>query len=187
MSFPNIVFSLTESAPEWARVILRVHTHAITPSVYQTLIWLLILQSGRTSVWTVAFLSWPGTLLHELMHVLVGWLLGAKPVAINLLPHHVGDRWILGSIAFARINIFNAAPTALAPLLMLPIAWWLFQHWMVPVFVAGHYAEWALAGYLVGCCVFGGLPSWIDIKLGTPSALMWTVLGSALWFAASLT
>lgn len=135
----------------------------------------------------MAFLSLPGTLLHELMHCIVGGLLGAKPVALDLAPRRVGDRWILGSVSFARINILNAAPTAFAPLLMLPIAGWLFQHWMVPVFVAGNYAEWVLAGYLVGCCVFSCLPSWIDIRLGATSALVWSGFVFVLWYAAPFT
>lgn len=130
----------------------------------------------------MGLLSLPGTILHEIMHFFVGLLLGARPVSMTLIPHRIDDRWVLGSVSFARITIFNAAPTAFAPLLMIPLAWWLFQYWMLPAFLTGHYDEWMLAGYLLGCCVFSCLPSWIDIKLGAASALMWTGFGSGLWY-----
>lgn len=178
----DIVPWLVERPSDWRALFQSIHTHPITPSVYLTLIWLAILRAGRDSLWKLALLSLPGTLLHELMHFIIGWILGAKPVSLDLSPHRDGDRWILGAVSFARINILNAAPTAFAPLLMLPIAWWLFQHWMVPVFVAGHYVEWMLVGYLVGCCVFSCFPSWMDIKLGTPSALVWAGLGYGAWY-----
>ena len=182
---PNIV--LPSSLAEWSSLFWHIHTHPVTPSAYLILIWLAILHASREATWKMASLSLPGTLLHEIMHCGVGFLFGARPVSMDLIPRRINDRWVLGSVSFARITIFNAAPIAFAPLLMIPLAWWLFQHWMLPAFLVGHYGEWILAGYLLGCGVFSCLPSWIDIKLGATSALMWTGFGSGLWYAASLT
>jgi hypothetical protein len=76
-----------------------------------------------------AFLTLTGTLLHELSHFSVGTLLGARPVALNLFPKARRDgSYVMGSVTFSNLRWFNAAPTALAPLLIMPlvisVAWW---------------------------------------------------------------
>ena len=59
-----------------------------------------------------------GIFLHELMHFIVGTIMLARPSLV-----HVGsDR---GSVAFERFTWYNAAPTAMAPLLLLPVAFYL--------------------------------------------------------------
>lgn len=75
-------------------------------------------------VFTVA-----GTLCHELAHLLVGLLAGARPLALSILPRKVAGPqgrpyWQLGSVSFGRLRWYNAAPAALAPLLivLLPFA-----------------------------------------------------------------
>ena len=59
-----------------------------------------------------------GIFLHELMHFIVGTITLARPSLV-----HVGsDR---GSVTFERFTWYNAAPTAMAPLLLLPLAFYL--------------------------------------------------------------
>ncbi|KQQ86434.1 hypothetical protein [Massilia sp. Leaf139] len=86
----------------------------------------------------VAFLFWmlsgahpafflltaPGTLCHELAHFGVGLLTNAEPTNISLFPRRKGKVWELGSVTFSNLRWYNAAPAALAPLLilLLPIA-----------------------------------------------------------------
>ncbi|MFC5460602.1 hypothetical protein [Massilia niabensis] len=64
-------------------------------------------------------LTAPGTLCHELAHFGVGLLTNAEPIGINLLPRRRGRVWELGSVTFANLRWYNAAPAALAPLLVL--------------------------------------------------------------------
>jgi hypothetical protein len=87
------------------------------------LIWL------ATSAHPVFFLfSAVGTLCHELAHFSVGLLLGADPVGFSIIPRRTGRTWELGSVSFANLRWYNAAPAALAPLLVLlvplTVAWW---------------------------------------------------------------
>lgn len=73
-------------------------------------------------------LTLAGTLCHELMHLLAGWLTGAKPGRFTVIPVKKAGHWELGSVTLNRVRWYNAAPAALAPLLILLIpfvvAWW---------------------------------------------------------------
>ena len=78
-----------------------------------------------------------GTLCHELAHFSIGLLTNAEPVGMSVLPRRIkrkkgsppgGHNWELGSVTFANLRWYNAAPAALAPLLVLlvpvGVAWW---------------------------------------------------------------
>jgi len=87
------------------------------------LIWLV------TSLHPLFFVfSAAGTLCHELAHFSVGLLLGAEPIGFSIIPRRTGRTWELGSVTFANLRWYNAAPAALAPLLVLAlplaVAWW---------------------------------------------------------------
>jgi hypothetical protein len=87
------------------------------------LIWLATSLHPAFFVFSVA-----GTLCHELAHFSVGLLLGAEPVGLSIVPRRTGRTWELGSVSFANLRWYNAAPAALAPLLVLlvpvTVAWW---------------------------------------------------------------
>ena len=48
----------------------------------------------------------------EAVHGLVGLLLFAKPRSFSIVPKRQGDTWVLGSVGFTNLNIWNAAPVA---------------------------------------------------------------------------
>lgn len=74
-----------------------------------------------------------GTLCHELAHFSVGLLTNAEPTGMTVVPRRIkrpgrGHNWELGSVTFANLRWYNAAPAALAPVLVilvpLMVAWW---------------------------------------------------------------
>jgi hypothetical protein len=69
-----------------------------------------------------------GTLCHELMHLLVGWITGARPGGFTVIPVKKAGHWELGSVTLTRVRWYNAAPAALAPVLIIlipfAVAWW---------------------------------------------------------------
>ena len=70
---------------------------------------------------------WPGTVAHELLHFLAGWIAGAKPVSLSVIPRRNPEGgWVLGSVAFTRLRWWNSMPVALAPLALLPGSAYLF-------------------------------------------------------------
>lgn len=69
-----------------------------------------------------------GTFCHELAHLVVGLLAGAEPRKFTVIPRRTGRNWELGSVTFMNLRWYNAAPVALAPMLVLAVpfgvAWW---------------------------------------------------------------
>lgn len=130
-------------------------------------------------------LSISSQLVRELCHAGIGWVLGAKPTSFSLLPRREGQTWVLGSVGFHNLTLWNAAPVAFAPLLLAGLAWLIFHHWTVPAFEAEAYLSWGLSGYVLATCLFSCLPSWTDVKLGALSGLLYGGMGYVIWQLAS--
>lgn len=135
--------------------------------------WLCLLRWARHSGWGIALLTLIGTICHEGLHALVGWLVNAKPTSFSIMPRRQKNCWVLGSVSFRNLTIWNAAPAAFAPLLLAWVAWLVFDHWMRPAFQHGHYLSWAGAGYVTAVALFSCVPSHIDVRMGAASALMY--------------
>jgi hypothetical protein len=151
------------------------------PSVLLVLGWLLLMHSLRQFGYGIAFISFMGTALHEICHLVVGFLLNAKPVSFSLWPKREGRHWVLGSVGFKNINIWNAAFVAFAPFAMLPLGWFAFQLWMCPAFSTEAYLSWIISGYVVACCAYACMPSIIDIRVGALSAAMYCAIVFVVW------
>lgn len=151
------------------------------PSFVMVAAWLLFLRASRTSGWRMALVSLPGTWLHEVAHWITGLLLGAKPVSFSLWPRKDEHTWVLGSVGFQRMNIWNAAPVALAPLMLFGLGWLAFEHLLQPSFEQGRYGIWVLLGYPVAACLYSGTPSSTDLKVGALSICMYSGVGYLIW------
>ena len=153
------------------------------PSMALVVIFCALLRGLRNSMWRIALLSLPGTIAHELAHFVVGALLLAKPRGFSIWPRALGHTWRLGSVSFANIGLLNGAFVALAPLLLLPLAWLCVIHVLLPFWNDGRWGWWLLAGYLTATALFAALPSFQDMKLGGRSILLYAALGGLLWWA----
>jgi hypothetical protein len=106
-------------------------------------------------------LAWPGTVVHETLHYVVGFFLGARPVEMSVIPK-TAESSTVGYVNFASLNWFNALPTAMAPLLALPIAGWLVGQVSLEWSVAGVFWIWAVSSMIA--------QSWLsmtDFAVGT--------------------
>lgn len=117
------------------------------------------------SMWLCALCNIPGTILHELMHFLVGLFLNARPINLNILPKKdlLSGGYVLGSVSFKNITFYNAVPAGLAPLLLLPIAFYL-NRYMLP------FVPYSFCGYLAyillqTIIIENAIPSRADIKI----------------------
>jgi len=156
------------------------------PSMTLAIVWVLILQSARTSMWRLALLALPGTLAHELAHLIVGVLLLARPAGFSLWPKRSGQSWTLGSVSFRGINLFNGAFVALAPLLFLPLAWFCLIHLAAPFWVHHQWGWWFGGGYLISTILFAAMPSIQDLKQGGPSLLLYGTIIGLWWLFGSM-
>jgi hypothetical protein len=151
-------------------------------SVALVVLFCAVLRGLRNSMWRIALLSLPGTIAHELAHFLVGVLLLAKPRRLSILPRANGHTWTLGSVSFGNVGLLNGAFVALAPLLLLPLAWLCLVRALLPLWIDGQWGWWLLAGYLTATLLYAALPSFQDIKLGGRSLLLYAALGGFLWW-----
>jgi len=107
---------------------LDIFLYLIPSAALAVLLWIASGAHPAFFVFTAA-----GTLCHELAHFSVGLLTNAEPVGMSVFPRRIkrpkgGHNWELGSVTFANLRWYNAAPAALAPLLVLlvplGVAWW---------------------------------------------------------------
>jgi hypothetical protein len=182
----SIVFRILVAVLHNGRVeYLRSYLHqaGFMPSVVSVFAFYALLRGVRTSRWRVALLALPGTFAHELAHLVVGFLLRAKPHGFSVWPRPYGNAWILGAVSFHNIGLLNGAWVALAPLLLLPVAWISLIHVLQPLWIMGRLGWWLLAGYVTATALFAALPSIQDIKLGARSLLLYAAIGGLLWLA----
>lgn len=133
-------------------------------------IWVL---SRRSAVFLL--LQLPGTICHELAHFLVGLLTFARPVSLSIVPR--SGR--LGEVQLANARWYNAAPAALAPLLLVLLPWWAAllrtrPGWHFTALDAG--LAFLIAPQFIACW-----PSATDWKLSLRSWPLLLLAGAAWW------
>lgn len=77
-----------------------------------------IFRHEHAVMYVLALLFFPGTLLHELAHMLVAALLFVRVGKIELFPYKTEDGVRLGSVAIAQTDPFRRALIGLAPILV---------------------------------------------------------------------
>ncbi|MCU6498440.1 hypothetical protein LPN04_11595 [Rugamonas sp. A1-17] len=154
------------------------------PSILLIVVWLSLLRWVRYSGWGIAILTLIGTISHEALHAAVGWMVFAQPTSFSVIPRRQKNCWVLGSVGFRNLNIWNSAPVAFAPLLLAWVSWLIFNHWTQPAFQNGNYMGWLVSGYVAAVALFSCIPSHIDLKMGATSALMYGFVSGAVWLGA---
>ena len=117
-----------------------------------------------SSMWLSAIINIPGTILHELMHFIVGLALNAKPVNFTVLPKKDSyGNYVMGSVGFTNMTFYNAIPSAMAPLLLLPIGFYV-NRYALPVMEPsiGNYILYVLLQTII---IENSIPSSADFKV----------------------
>lgn len=121
-----------------------------------------------------------GVCAHEFFHLVVGYLTGAKPIGMTVIPRREGNQIILGSVEFERLTWANAWATAFAPLLALP-ALYALAVWRTSSQAGGLALEdlvwWTIGGPIVLHC----WPSRADWRL---ALISWPILALVFLCAA---
>lgn len=91
------------------------------------------------SMWMSSLVNIPGTILHEMMHFIVGLVLNASPCNFTVFPKKDEEgNYVMGSVGFRNVTFYNAVPAAMAPLLLLPIGFYINRYLlplMPPTFI----------------------------------------------------
>jgi hypothetical protein len=109
-------------------------------------------------------LAWPGTVIHELLHAVIGFFLLAQPTNFSVWPERDGDQMVLGSVGFCNLAWYNRLPVAMAPLLAIPIVFVATNMFVFSATVTGFVTVWILASMLSQ-----SLPSGHDWNVGFSS------------------
>jgi hypothetical protein len=142
---------------------------------------LLLLRSLR---WLYVLVVLPGTILHELTHLITGFLLGAHPAKFSIVPRRKDGGLVLGHVQFARLRWWNAAPVCMAPLLLLPGA-----AWLALMAARGSFESSLLASAAAWIVAVSAIPSGKDFAegiKGAPAVLILVMLAVVLQQAGLL-
>lgn len=151
---------------------------------------LAVLQGRVGRVGTFWQICWalPGTLLHELSHLLVAAVTGGRPVAFSIVPRRDGshggrERWLLGSVTISSPGPISALPSGLAPLFLNLVAYYMYLQWgsWFPADLP-HTLLMYLAIYLF---CYSSVPSGQDLKVAFSSplgVLLYGAAGGSVWY-----
>lgn len=153
-------------------------------------IFLAVLQGRVGKVGPFWQICWalPGTLLHELSHLVVAAVTGGRPVGFSIVPRREGghggvERWLLGSVTISRPGPVSALPSALAPLMLNLVAYFLYLQWGKWFPADLPHTLFMYAGiYLFS---YSSIPSGQDMKVAVSSpfgVLLYGTLGAAGWY-----
>jgi len=113
------------------------------------------------------FLLWlfflPATIIHELLHFLVGLILFAKPKGFSLIPKKTESGYTLGEVRFVNLNFINTIPTALAPAIMF-IALYYVDYFYFS-YVKKEFLYLILLVYINNIAMYSAIPSGQDFKV----------------------
>jgi hypothetical protein len=128
-------------------------------------------KAGRMGSFWMILSCIPATLLHEFSHWVVCFVSGGGPTGFTVIPELVSyemedgtvrKTWRLGSVGISRPGIFSTVPTALAPLLNVPVAYLVFLYWD-ECFITSLWST--LLMYAAICFLLSAaIPSFQDIK-----------------------
>jgi hypothetical protein len=127
----------------------------------------------------VSLLTAPGTYLHELSHAIVGFLTGARPTRLSIVPNLKQNaegkiQGTFGVTEFANVNAFNGAFVGLAPLLLIPVGLSLIglTTWESPLLKV-------LEAWLVASVLYDAKPSSMDLEIAKRFWYGPVILGAA--------
>lgn len=132
------------------------------------------------NMYTLALFHLPGTVLHELAHFITGMVMNAHPVGLTLWPRKSkdGKGYVLGAVRFQHLTWYNAFPTAMAPLLLIVVAYWVHSNffYLMPYTPMTSLAHLLLIGILIE----NSIPSPVDFRIAFMSAQGTTIYGGSI-------
>lgn len=175
--------SLSATCRALAPDLLCQHSNVLVYLIPSALLALLIRFLAGTHPFFFLF-TVAGTMCHELAHFLVGLVTGARPASFTIIPRKKGRNWELGSVTLTRVRWYNAAPAALAPVLIIlipfAVAWWRTRH--------GLHFQWIdlPIAFALAPQFLSFWPSGVDWKIAARSWPYLIIIGALAWLAWSL-
>ena len=139
---------------------------------------------GRIGAFWQICCALPGTILHELSHLIVAIVTGGRPVGFSIVPRRQsGDRWLLGSVTISNPGPISALPSAMAPLALNIVAYYLYRNWFSWFPFDLPHTLLMYAAIYTFC--YSSIPSGQDLKVALSSrtgVLLYGALGGGAWY-----
>lgn len=135
----------------------------------------VLLQLLQRHMLIFCLVALPGTIAHELTHLVLGWVTGGRPRGFNIIPRRRGNSYILGSVTLANVRWYNGLFIGLSPLLLFPAAALLIQ-WRVTLPHTLNFPDEMIWAYCAATLINGGVPSIQDIRIAA-SSVWWVAPG----------
>ncbi|MBO4294372.1 MAG: hypothetical protein J6W11_00885 [Alphaproteobacteria bacterium] len=116
-----------------------------------------------SNIYMCALVNIVGTFLHEMSHFIVGLILNAHPTGFTIFPQKRGDVYVTGSVCFKNIKFYNALPSALAPIMLLFLGYYLNKWFFANIEVT--YVTYILYILLQTIIIENAMPSSTDFKV----------------------
>jgi hypothetical protein len=156
------------------------------PGLYYSLIvagLMMLLHLSRQFGAMFLLITFPVTLAHELMHLVLGFLTGVQPSGFRIVPRRSARGYILGSVTCNNVRWYNGLFIGFAPLLLLPLAFAVLV-WRVHLQPQPTLTELAWALAIAGLAA-ASLPSWQDLRVALASSWLLIVLLAGIALAAT--
>lgn len=170
---------MTSTAPQLA-ALTDIHGQLYALAVIAILVLLLLTRRLGALYFVTTF---PVTLAHELMHLLLGFITLGRPCGFRVWPRRSAGGYVLGSVSCRNVRWYNGLFIGLAPVLMLPLALALLA-WRLRAQPQANAAEAAWA-YAVACLMYASLPSWQDLRVVLASS--WLLIAALAAVAIAVT
>jgi hypothetical protein len=131
----------------------------------------------------LGFINLFGTFFHELAHYVIGLILYAKPTGFSIWPKaQAGGGFVLGSVSFGNLRFFNTLPTAIAPLLLIILAYYVDIHFFATFDET--IATYILYIFTIVILLENSIPSTTDIRVAfnNGGGILLYVGGGAVFF-----
>ncbi|MDD3834738.1 MAG: hypothetical protein PHS42_04610 [Sulfurimonas sp.] len=144
-------------------------------------------KSNVLSAWVMYFM---GTLFHELAHFTVSLITYGKPFWFSVIPSTGIDKATgrkiitLGHVKSANIRWWNTFFVSMAPLLLLPLSYWVYNNFFTYIEVG----LWSSVFYIftIVSLLFSAIPSSVDFEnvfnSNAPTNLFFPIVIGMLYF-----
>ena len=125
----------------------------------------------------------PGTILHELSHYIIAFIIGCRPTGFTVIPRRVANGWMIGEVKITKGRGLHLIIVAFAPLLLIPLAFWVDYHFFY--YFSYTYTNIFLYFYILINILVSAIPSTVDFKvaLGGFWSIVKFILSIIIFFA----
>jgi len=102
----------------------------------------------KLGLWLFSFLFFWGTYFHEISHLVIAKLLGARAELSSLRPKRIGNEIIMGSVSLTQTGIFRRFLIGIAPF-VLGLSCLIGIIYLLHIHPFEFWWHWVLWGYLV--------------------------------------